>query len=232
MFHLSFGFHSSLERTRRLESTRLWRGRVVWIPFIFGEDASFGFHTSLERTRCLESTRLWRGHVLWIPLIFWRGRIVWISLIFGEDALFGVDLSLERTCHLASTSLWGGRVVWRRLVFGEDASFGVDLPLERTCSLVDFGGLPLVVFSSLRLLEYPSLPTLDESTWMWISSSPPRKISPYFWAFLPSLLSEECHLCFLFGFFLVAFWGLGKLTQTSLLGFGWWFSNDGYFFAS
>jgi hypothetical protein len=31
---------------------------------------------------------------------------------------------------------------------------------------------------------------------------------------------------------LVAFWGLEKITQTSLLGFGWWFLSNEYFFAS
>ena len=66
---------------------------------------------------------------------------------------------------------------------------------------MDFGGLYLVVFSFLRLFEYPSLSTLDETTWMWISSSQPLKRSPYLLASLPSLLSEEGHLCFCFGFF-------------------------------
>ena len=175
--------------TWHLDSTHLWRGRVVWSRLVFGDDASFRFHSSLERTRRLASTRLWRGRVIWTPLVF------------GEDASFGVDLSSERTRRLAATRLWRGRFVWRRLVFGEDTSFGADLSFERTRCLVDFGGLPLVLFSFLRLFEYPSLPTLIESTWMWVSSSPAFKISPYVWASLPSLLSEEGHLCLLFGIF-------------------------------
>ena len=65
--------------------------------------------------------------------------------------------------------------------------------------LVDFGALPLVVISFLHLFGEPFLSTFDASTWMWISSSPHLKT--FLWASLPSRLSEESHLSFLFGFF-------------------------------